>query len=54
MINKMQLISVAFADVNPVKFAYSAGTEDRIYGLFAEKSVNGPVLTNGIVISKKA
>ncbi len=29
--NKMQRISIAFTDVNSVKFAYGAGIEERIY-----------------------
>ncbi len=33
--NKMQSISVAFIDVNFVKFAYSVGIEELIYNRFA-------------------
>ncbi len=29
--NKMQRISIAFIDVNSVKFAYGAGIEERRY-----------------------
>jgi len=36
MINKIQLISVAFGDVHFIKSAYSAGIEDRIYIRFAK------------------
>ncbi len=33
MINKMQFISVAFGEVNSVKFVYSAEIEDHIFVL---------------------
>jgi len=50
----MQCISVAFVEVNSVKFAYSAGIEDQIYNNFAETlmclSVKGTVLTNQMPI----
>jgi len=36
MINKMQLISVAFREVNSIKSAYSTGIEDRISIRFAK------------------
>ncbi len=53
--NKMQRISIAFIDVNSVKFAYGAGIEERIYIRFAKthlygQNVNGNVLTNQIDI----
>ncbi len=34
--NKMQCISIAFIDVNSVKFAYGVGIEERIYIDFAK------------------
>jgi len=43
MINKMQLIFVAFGDVNSMKSAYSAGIEDQIYIRFAETHLCGQV-----------
>ncbi len=52
----MQRISIAFIDVNSVKFAYGARIEERIYIRFAKTvtfmwpSVNGNVLTNQIDI----
>jgi len=42
MINKMQLISVAFGGVQSIKSAYNAGVEDRIYkNTFMWPGVNG-------------
>ncbi len=52
--NKMQRLCIAFIDVNSIKFAYSAGIEERIYICFAKTfmwpSVNGNVLTKQIDI----
>ncbi len=39
--NKMQSISIAFIDVNSVKFAYSAGIEERTYIRFAKTHLCG-------------
>ncbi len=36
LMNKMQCISIAFIDVNSVKFAYGVGIEERIYIDFAK------------------
>ncbi len=47
--NKMQHISIAFIDVNSVKFAFSAGL-NNIYLFCEDTSVNGNVLTNHIYI----
>ncbi len=41
--NKMQHISIAFIDVNSVKFAYGAGIEERIYIRFAKTHLCGQV-----------
>ncbi len=41
--NKMQRISIAFIDVNSVKFAYGAGIEERIYICFAKTHLCGQV-----------
>ncbi len=41
--NKMQRISIVFIDVNYVKFAYSAGIEERIYIRFAKTHLCGQV-----------
>ncbi len=50
----MQRLSFEFVYVNSVKFAYSAGIEDRIYIRFVKTfmwpSVNGNALTNQIDI----
>ncbi len=53
--NKMQCISIAFIDVNFVKFAYGVGIEERIYikDTFMWTSVNGNVLTNQIDIQSE-
>jgi len=48
---KMQLICVAFVDLNSIDFAYSMGIECQIYVRFAEThllSVNATILTNQI------
>ncbi len=42
--NKMQCLSVAFIDINSIKFEYSAGTEDQIYIRFAKTHLCGQVL----------
>ncbi len=47
--NKMQHISIAFIDVNSVKFAFSAGL-NNINPFCEDTSVNGNVLTNQIYI----
>ncbi len=41
--NKMQHISVAFIDVNAVKFAYNVGIKERIYICFANTLLCGQV-----------
>ena len=41
--HKIQLIFVAFSDVNSIKSAYSAGIKDRIYIRFAETHLCGQV-----------
>ncbi len=41
--NKIQRISIAFFDVNSVKFAYSAGIEERIYIRFVTTHLCGQV-----------
>ncbi len=41
--NKMQRFSVAFINVNSVKFAYSTGIEDQIYIRFAKTHLCGQV-----------
>ncbi len=41
--NKMQHISIAFIDVNSVKFAYGAGIKERIYIRFAKTDLCGKV-----------
>ncbi len=41
--NKMQRISIAFIDVNSIKFAYGAGIEEQIYIRFAKSRVCGQV-----------
>ncbi len=41
--NKMQLISIAFIDVNAMKFAYGTGIEERIYIRFAKTHLYGQV-----------
>jgi len=43
MINKMQLISVAFGGMQSIKSAYNAGVEDRIYIRFAKTHLCGQV-----------
>ncbi len=55
IMNKIQHISIAFIDVNSVKFANGAGIEERDLYPFCEDtfiwpSVNGNVLTNQIDI----
>ncbi len=42
-LNKIQCISIAFIDVNSVKFAYSAGIEERIYIRFVKTHLYGQV-----------
>ncbi len=48
----MQCLCVAFINVTSVKFAYSAGIEERIYIGFTKTHlcVNGNVVTNRIDI----
>ncbi len=41
--NKMQHVSIAFIDVNFIKFAYSAGIEEWIYIRFAKTPLCGQV-----------
>jgi len=43
MINKMQLISVAFGGVQFIKSAYNAGVKDRIYIRYAKAHLCGQV-----------
>ncbi len=43
IMNKMQRISIAFIDVNSVKFAYGAGIEERIYIRFSKTHLCGQV-----------
>ncbi len=52
--NKMQCISIAFIDVNSVKFAYGVGIEERIYIDFAktQRFNKSDILTTGISLSK--
>ncbi len=40
-LNKIQRISIAFIDVNSVKFAYGTGIEERIYIRFAKTHLYG-------------
>ncbi len=43
IMNKMQRISIAFIDMNSVKFAYGAGIKERIYICFAKTHLCGQV-----------
>ncbi len=43
IMNKMQSISIAFIDMNSVKFAYGMGIKERIYIHFAKTHLCGQV-----------